>query len=152
MKFAGHRNSKTLVGHYLCDMSNVDGAAAFLGLEPRRDITEDFRSASMGRNPGLLHSLPANILEELEQRDEYVQICREIESLSLQIQAALTEEARYELKTRQNRLYYQRRKLRDAEVDKYKKSQRRVYDTHCEVHEGDWRRGYFDRVIRHMIP
>src|SRR5216117_3081693 len=59
MKFAGHRNPKTLVGHYLDDMSNVDGAAAYLGLEPRRDITEDFRSASMGRNPGLLHSLAA---------------------------------------------------------------------------------------------
>jgi hypothetical protein len=41
MKFAAHRNSKTLIGHYLDDMSNVDGAAAFLGLEPRRDLTED---------------------------------------------------------------------------------------------------------------
>ena len=28
MKFAGHRNPKTLVGHYLDNMSNVDGAAA----------------------------------------------------------------------------------------------------------------------------
>ncbi|KAI9739317.1 MAG: hypothetical protein M1834_007530 [Cirrosporium novae-zelandiae] len=27
MKFAAHRNSKTLVGHYLDDMNNVDGAA-----------------------------------------------------------------------------------------------------------------------------
>ena len=42
MKFAAHKNSKTLVGHYLNDMSNVDGAAVFLGLEPRWDLTEDF--------------------------------------------------------------------------------------------------------------
>jgi len=55
MKFTGHRNSKTLVGHYLDD-SNVNGAAAYLGLEPRHDITEDFRSASMGQNLGLLQS------------------------------------------------------------------------------------------------
>ena len=64
MEFAGHRNSKILVGHYLDDMSNVDGAAAFLGLEPRRDSTEDFRSASTGRE--LQHSLPARNQEELE--------------------------------------------------------------------------------------
>ena len=66
MKFAGHRNPKTLDGHYLDDMSNIDGTAVFLGLKPRRDITEDFRSASIGRNPGLKHSLLAKIVEELE--------------------------------------------------------------------------------------
>jgi hypothetical protein len=53
IKFAGHRNSTTLVGHYLDDMSNVDGAASFLGLEQRRNVTGDFRSASMKRNPDL---------------------------------------------------------------------------------------------------
>ena len=51
MKFAAHRNSKTLVGHYLDDMSNVDGAAVFLGLKLRRDLTKDFRSTSIKRNP-----------------------------------------------------------------------------------------------------
>jgi len=30
MKFAGHRNSKTLVGYYLDDMSNADSVAAHL--------------------------------------------------------------------------------------------------------------------------
>ncbi|KAH6725001.1 hypothetical protein BKA61DRAFT_688306 [Leptodontidium sp. MPI-SDFR-AT-0119] len=53
MKFAAHRNSKTLVGYYLDNISNVDGTAVFLGLEPRRDLIEDFRSASMKRNPDL---------------------------------------------------------------------------------------------------
>lgn len=33
MKFARHRNSKTLVGHYLSDENKVDGAAAFLKLD-----------------------------------------------------------------------------------------------------------------------
>jgi hypothetical protein len=66
MKFAAHRNSKTLVGHYLDDISNVDGAAAFLGLKPRRDLTEDFRSAFIKRNPDLRHSLPAKNQDKLK--------------------------------------------------------------------------------------
>jgi hypothetical protein len=106
MKFAAHRNSKTLVGHYLADMSNVDSQAAFLGLEPRRDITEDFRFASMGRNPDLRHSLPAKNQEELEQRHDYIELCKQIERLSLEIKAALTKEAREELKHRQQQLYF----------------------------------------------
>ena len=82
MKFAAHRNSKTLVGHYLDDMSNVDGAATFLGLEPRRDLIEDFRSASMRRNPNLRHSLLAKNLDELKQRRDYIDLCEQIENLS----------------------------------------------------------------------
>ncbi len=74
MKFAAHRNSKTLVGHYLDDMSNVDSAAVFLGLEPRRDLTEDFRSASMKRNPDLQHSLPGKCLDELRQRRDFTDL------------------------------------------------------------------------------
>jgi hypothetical protein len=88
MKFAAHRNSKTLIGHYLDDMSNVDGAATFLGLEPRQDLTEDFRSASMRRNPDLRHSLPAKNLDELKQRWDFVDLCEQIEDLSAQITAA----------------------------------------------------------------
>jgi hypothetical protein len=38
MKLTAHRNSKTLVGHYLDDMNNIDGVVVFLGLEPRRDL------------------------------------------------------------------------------------------------------------------
>ena len=53
MKFAAHRNLKTLVGHYLDNISNIDGVVAFLGLEPRQDLTEDFRSTSIKRNPDL---------------------------------------------------------------------------------------------------
>lgn len=63
MKFAAHRNPRTLVGHYLDNTSNVDGAAVFLGLEPRRDLTEDFRSASMKRHPDLPQSIPSKSLD-----------------------------------------------------------------------------------------
>jgi hypothetical protein len=53
MKFATHRNLKTLVGHCLDDMSNMDSATIFLGLELQRDLTEDFCSAFIKRNPDL---------------------------------------------------------------------------------------------------
>jgi len=68
MKFAGHRNSKTLISYYLDDMSNIDGAVAFLNLKPRRDLIEDFRSTSMKRDPNLWHSLLIKNREELKQR------------------------------------------------------------------------------------
>lgn len=153
MKFAGHRSSKTLVGHYLSNISNVDGAAAFLGLDSRRDITEDFRSASMARNPGLQHSLPAKLSESLKQRDDYMQICEEIYGLPSCIKAAHKAQERQVLEGRQKKMYAELRKLREEELEKYKRSQKTVYNTESVAHdEGDWRRSYFDRVVRHMVP
>jgi hypothetical protein len=81
MKFAAHRNSKTLVSYYLDDISNVDGTVTFLGLEPRRDLTEDFCSAFMRRNPNLWHSLLAKNFNELKQRYDYIDLCEQIENL-----------------------------------------------------------------------
>jgi hypothetical protein len=68
MEFAAHRNLKTFVGHYLDDMSNVNSAVIFLGLKPRRDLIEDFRSASIKRNPDLRHSLSTKNLDKLKHR------------------------------------------------------------------------------------
>lgn len=120
-------------------MSNVDGVAAFLGLDLRRDVTEDFRSASMRRNPSLQHSMPAKLLEQFEQSEEHIKLCAEIEGLSSQIKAATTQEEREELKLRQDRLYYRRRRLREEERDKYKRSQQRVYNTESAAQDGgDW--------------
>jgi hypothetical protein len=153
MKFAAHRNSKTLVGHYLDDMSNVDGAATFLGLEPRRDLTEDFRSASMRRNPDLRHSLPARNLDELKHRQDFIDLCEQIEDLSTQITTAITEEARKELKAQRRHVYDQRQKLINEELENYHRTQRRVDTTQCEIDDqGEWHRSYFDRVVRHMVP
>jgi hypothetical protein len=153
MKFAAHRNSKTLVGHYLDDMSNVDGAATFLGLEPRRDLTEDFRSASMRRNPDLRHSLPTKNLDELKHRQDFIALCQQIENLSVHIAAAIPEEARKELKAQRRHIYDRRQKLIDEELENCRRIQRRVHTTQCEADDqGEWRRSYFDRVVRHMVP
>ena len=110
MKFAAHRNSKTLVGHYLDDMSNIDGAAAFLDLNPRRDLTEDFRTASVKRDPGLTHSLPAKNLEDLKYRPDFLELCEQVNDLSVQITMAATDEARKELNARRRYVYDQRQK------------------------------------------
>jgi hypothetical protein len=53
MKFARHRNLKTLISHYLDDISNIDGIVAFLNLKPRRDLIEDFRFTFIKRDPNL---------------------------------------------------------------------------------------------------
>ncbi|KAF1346306.1 hypothetical protein EJ07DRAFT_145073, partial [Lizonia empirigonia] len=113
MKFAGHRNASTLVGHYLDDMSNVDGAASFLGLDARRDITEDFRSATMLRNPDLPLSLPTEMLELLRQKPEYESLTKSIYEIKWQIKTAKDSTLGQTLQKQIDRLYYQRRKLRD---------------------------------------
>jgi hypothetical protein len=82
IKFAAHRNSKTLIGHYLDNISNIDGVVVFLGLEPRRDLTEDFRSISIKRNPDLQHSLLGKCLDELRQRRDFTDLGKQINNLS----------------------------------------------------------------------
>jgi hypothetical protein len=119
MKFAGHRNLKTLVSHYLNDMSNMDGAAAFLGLKPRRDLIEDFRSASIKRNPDLRHLLSAKNQDELKQRRDFIDLCKQIEHLSAQITAAIMEEERKKLKAQRRYVYDQRQKLINKELENY---------------------------------
>ncbi|KAI3324577.1 hypothetical protein HD806DRAFT_534041 [Xylariaceae sp. AK1471] len=153
MKFAAHRNSKTLISHYLDDMSIVDGAAVFLGLEPRRDLTKDFRYMSMRRNPDLQHSLPGKCLDELRWRRGFTDLGEQIDNLSAQITAAITEKGRQELKAQRHYVYDQRQKLINEELGKYRRAQRRVHTTQREVDDlGEWHRSYFDRVVRHMVP
>ena len=149
MKFAAYRISKTLVGHYLNDISNVDGAAVFLGLEPRRDLIEDFRSVSIRRNPDLRYSLPAKCLDDLRRRRDFTDLGEQINKLSAQIIVAITEIGRQELK---GYAYDQRQKLINEELANYRRIQR-VPTTQCEVvDQGEWHRSYFNRVVRHMVP
>ena len=142
MKYAGHRNAKTLVGHYLDDASNVDGAAAFLKTNPRRDLTEYFRSESMKKNPNLPHSLTANNLDHLKQRQDYIDLSEQIKNLDGN-----------ESQTQRRRLYDQRQTLVKREIQDQRKNPQQAPNTNYEGEQMDERhRGYFDRVIRHMIP
>jgi len=76
-----------------------------------------------------------------------------MENLSAQITAAITDEARKELKSQRRHVYDQRQKLIDGELEDYHRTQQRVRTTQCEVDDkGEWQRSYFDRVVRHMVP
>jgi hypothetical protein len=105
MKFCGHRNLKTIVGYYLDDISNIDSAASYLGLEQRRDLIQDFRSASMKRNPDLRHSLPARERSKLKQRRDFIKICKQIDLLSTRIIDATIEKTQEELTIQRRNLY-----------------------------------------------
>ncbi|OBT56677.1 hypothetical protein VE04_03810 [Pseudogymnoascus sp. 24MN13] len=142
MKFAAHRNPKTLVGHYLDDMSNVDGAAAFLKLKARGDLTEDFRSASMGKTSDIQHSLTANTLHDLKQRQDYMDLSEQLQNLTGK-----------EFRTQRRYLYDQRQKLVDKELENQRNNPHRAHNTDSNGDQkGEWQRSYFDRVVRHMVP
>ncbi|TGO06957.1 hypothetical protein BTUL_0378g00020 [Botrytis tulipae] len=143
MKFAVARELKDSRCHYLENITNVDGAAVFLGLEPRRDLTEDFHSALMKRNPDLQYSPPGMCLDELRQRW----------NLLILITAAITKKGCQELKAQQRYFYDRRQKLINEESTNYHRTQQRVQSTQCEVDDqGEWHRTYFDRGIRRMVP
>jgi hypothetical protein len=65
LRFASQKNTHVLVNKYLGNISTIGGAGSFLGMELRTDLAEDFRSATMGRNPDLRFSLPIKAEEEL---------------------------------------------------------------------------------------
>ena len=142
MKFAGHRNSKTLVGYYLSDENKVDGTAAFLKLDARGDLTEDFRSESMGKTSDIQHSLAANILHDLKQRQDYMDLSEQLRNL-----------VGTEFRTQRRYLYDQRQKLVDKELENQRNNPHRVHNTDSNGDQkGEWQRSYFDRVVRHMVP
>ncbi|KAK0743500.1 hypothetical protein B0T18DRAFT_468843, partial [Schizothecium vesticola] len=142
LKFADQQNSSVLRRNYLGTMNTVDGAATYLGMDIRHDLTEDFRSATMRWNSDLPLKLPASGRAELEQQKEYATLKRSIESLSLQINDENTlEEARQQLRKQRNLAYSKRRWL---EKNKLRE---------CQQNQpiNDWRRDHFLRVL-HMMP
>jgi hypothetical protein len=114
-------------------MSNMDGAAVFLGLEPRRDLIEDFRSASIRRNPDLRYSLLTKYLDKLRQRRDFTDLGEQIDNLFTQITAAITEKGRQELNTQRRYVYNQRQKLIDEELASYRRTQQQAQTTQYEV-------------------
>lgn len=78
-----------LVNKYLGDISSIDGAGSVLGMEFRRALAEDFRSASVGRNPALRFSLPAKVAEALQASPEFIGLTEQIDRISQQIETPL---------------------------------------------------------------
>jgi len=152
LKFASQHNTHVLVNHYLGNVSSIDGAANFLGMELRTDLAEDFLSATMRRNPGLCQTLPARVEEELKKSREYVSLEAEMGSLTLEIESATSEETRTELKAQRKMLYDQRRGLKKKALEKHQEGQKLVYDTLKDHEQGDWRQAHFDRICHVLHP
>lgn len=152
LKFAGQRNPKVLLNHYLDDMWTVDGAAIFLGMNPRKDLTTDFRSATMKKSAQLSQTLPSKVKAELENRKDYVCLTDDLDRLELRIASAVEKKPADQLKAERSRLYEKRRKLEQQALKEYQESQVRAYPIKPKEHEQrDWRKGHFDRT-RHMKP
>ncbi|KAK4209474.1 hypothetical protein QBC37DRAFT_378040 [Rhypophila decipiens] len=126
LKFAAHTNQITRTRDYLSSICGIDGQASFLGTQLRRDMAEDFRSATVRRNPELFLSLPAQQQDEPQERPEYIEIRAE--------------------------LYERKRKLVRQELLNIQKTQERIHpsDSTKSFHT-DQHRTRFGR-LRHMMP
>jgi hypothetical protein len=132
-------------------MNTIDGAASYLDMDIRHDLTEDFRSATMKWNIDMPLELPSKEQAELEQQEEYVRLTRQIESLTLQIEDA-TEESREQYKAQRNQAYTKRRKLVKNKLRECQQNHPMEYPTEREAHEqSDWHRNHLSRIL-HMMP
>ncbi|TAQ83756.1 hypothetical protein B7494_g7916 [Chlorociboria aeruginascens] len=128
--------NETAWGHQCSDWAKRAGFTGGMGLHATR------REA--------LIKVDGKCLDELRQRTD---LGEQIDNLSAQITAAITEKGRQELKAQRRYVYDQRQKLINEELANYRRTQRRVYTTQCEVDDqGEWHRSYFDRVVRRMVP
>ncbi|KAK3935222.1 hypothetical protein QBC46DRAFT_462211 [Diplogelasinospora grovesii] len=118
------QNLGVLNNHYLYDLTTVNGASCYLGIKTRTDLTEDFRTVIIRRNPDLGQSLPPSMREELD-----------IKNLTLKIERTANKEERNRLKAKRITIYKSHAKLKKEELKKYRGG----------------RRTQFNR-IRHMMP
>ncbi|EHK19893.1 uncharacterized protein TRIVIDRAFT_47147 [Trichoderma virens Gv29-8] len=150
LKFASQNNPNVLIHSYLGNVSTIDGAASFLGLERRTDLAEDFRSVTMKWNPALNHSIPIREQRDLENSPEYRSIkdrIAEIKSLKESAPKDSEEALKLQLKAEQDKL----RALRKKKLKDLQASQKIIYESVESPHEQwDARRSHFHR-IKHML-
>ncbi|KAH6881106.1 hypothetical protein B0T10DRAFT_531651 [Thelonectria olida] len=84
LRFASQNNTNVLVNHYLGSISTIDGAGSFLGMELRSDLAEDFRSATMRRNPDLQRIFKPRLANLKAQRKTAYEERRTLEREKLQ--------------------------------------------------------------------
>lgn len=78
MKYGGHKNPATYTKYYAPKNSGVDGQGTFFGCTPRSFV---FRNLTLNRHPELWQALPAEKKRELESREDFVKIQKELEGL-----------------------------------------------------------------------
>jgi hypothetical protein len=83
MKYGGHKNPATYTKYYAPKNSGVDGQGTFFGYTPRSIVNDVFRNLTLNRHPELWQTLPAEKRRELESREDFVKIQKELEGLKL---------------------------------------------------------------------
>ena len=152
LRFASQNNTNVLVNHYLGNISTIDGAGSFLGMELRTDLAEDFRSASAGRNPNLRFSLSTEAAEELRNSPEHILLTKNISEVNVEIEAQISPEIRAQLEVQRKAAYKERRLLESTKLKELQASQKIIYDIEREDYEqNNWRQGHFSRII-HVLP
>jgi hypothetical protein len=119
-------------------------------MQPRTDLAEGFRSATMGLTPGLSQTLPAEEKEELRESQNFVSLKADIAKVNEIIQQTTSEEVRTELKSQRMSLYASLRNLRREKLAEYQGRQDPRYEPAGNHEQTDWREGHFDR-IRHVL-
>ena len=61
----------------------MDGQGIFFGYTPRSIVNDVFRNLILNRHPELWQTLPAEKRRELESREDFVKIQKELEGLKL---------------------------------------------------------------------
>ncbi|KAJ4193061.1 hypothetical protein NW767_010345 [Fusarium falciforme] len=152
LRFASQNNTNVLVNKYLGSISTIDGAGSYLGMELRSDLAEDFRSASVGRNPDLRFSLPARQADELRKSPEYLSLTKKIYEINAEIETTTSPEVQAQLELQRKAAYKERWLLENKSLKEFQANQKVVYETDQEEHEqSDWRHNHFNR-ISHMLP
>ncbi|KAI6559726.1 hypothetical protein MCOR04_009790, partial [Pyricularia oryzae] len=73
-----------------------DGVASYLGMDIRRNLTEDFRSATMKWDSDLALQFPAREVDQLKQDEEYIRLKEHISTFNTLIDGALFKKEEYE--------------------------------------------------------
>ncbi|TLS20461.1 uncharacterized protein PpBr36_11343, partial [Pyricularia pennisetigena] len=142
--FADHRNSSVLQRHYLGAMNTVDGVASYLGMDIRRDLTEDFRSATMKWDSDLALQLPAREVDQLKQDEEYIRLKEHISTRNTLIDGALFKKEEHEQHIAARKQAYEDRR-------RFVKQKLQEYRQCATDQQSDWHRDHLSRVI-HMMP
>ncbi|OAT10578.1 hypothetical protein BDBG_17379 [Blastomyces gilchristii SLH14081] len=138
------------------DVCSVQGVGNILGLAQHDDITEHFRGLSLRRHSRLFQCLPAKLRQDLEDRQEFVQLNVRIEELNSKIRASGTSEKECQkLEGEQCSCYLQKQKLEAQELNDWQKQFIEECKPGTAVEEDEhsvsyhWR--WFNRVA-HLMP
>lgn len=125
-------------------MNTVDGVASYLGMDIRRDLTEDFRSATMKWDSDLALQLPAREVDQLKQDEEYIRLKEYISTLNTLIDGGLFKKEEHEQ-------HIAARKKAYEDCRRFVKQKLQEYRPCATDQQSDWHRDHLSRII-HMMP